>query len=83
MKLYGSIISPYVARVVYAARMKGLDLEAEMPANGIKSPEYLQINPLGKMPTLDIGNQAIAESMVILDYLDDAYPQKPLLFFRL
>ena len=59
MKLYGSIISPYVARVVYAARMKGLDLEAEMPANGIKSPEYLQINPLGKMPALDIGNKAI------------------------
>jgi glutathione S-transferase len=79
MKLYGSIISPYVARVVYAARMKGLDLEAQMPANGIKSPEYLQINPLGKMPALDIGSQAIAESMVILDYLEDAYPQKPLL----
>lgn len=79
MKLYGSIISPYVARVVYAARMKGLDLEAEMPANGIKSPEFLQLNPLGKMPALDIGNEAIAESMVIMDYLEDAYPETPLL----
>ncbi|MFZ9871395.1 MAG: glutathione S-transferase family protein [Steroidobacteraceae bacterium] len=79
MKLYGSIISPYVARVVYAARLKGLDLEAQMPANGIKSPDYLQINPLGKMPALDLGSQAIAESMVIMDYLEDAYPQKPLL----
>lgn len=79
MKLYGSIISPYVARVVYAARLKGLSLEAEMPAGGIKTPEFLALNPLGKMPALQTESGVVAESMVILDYLEDAHPNPPLL----
>lgn len=80
MKLYGSLVSPYVARVVLAARYKGLALAPETPpGGGIKSPEYLAINPMGKMPTLEDGGHYLAESMVILEYLDDAYPQKSLL----
>ena len=80
MKLYGSLVSPYVARVVLAARAKGLDLAPEAPpGGGIKSPEYLAINPMGKMPALEDGGQCIAESAVILEYLDEAYPQTPLM----
>lgn len=80
MKLYGSLVSPYVARVVLAARLKGLSISLEAPpGGGIKSPEYLAINPLGKMPTLEDGGHYLAESIVILEYLDDAHPQKPLL----
>ncbi len=80
MKLYGSLVSPYVARVVLAARYKGLALAPEAPpGGGIKSPEYLAMNPMGKMPTLEDGGRYLAESMVIVEYLDDAYPQKPLL----
>ena len=80
MKLYGSLVSPYVARVVLAARAKGLDLEAEAPpGGGIKSAEYLALNPMGKMPALEDGGHCLAESVVILEYLDEAYPQKPLM----
>lgn len=80
MKLYGSLVSPYVARVVLAARFKGLDLAPEAPpGGGIKSPEYLAINPMGKMPAFEDGGKYLAESSVILEYLEDAYPQKPLL----
>ena len=80
MKLYGSIVSPYVARVVMAARAKGLNLSCEAPpGGGIKSPEFLRINPLGKMPVLEENARHVIESMVILDYLEDAYPQHPLL----
>jgi glutathione S-transferase len=80
MKLYGMLVSPYVARVVLAARAKGLELAAEAPpGGGIKSPEYLALNPMGKMPTFEDHGRCIAESMVILDYLDEAYPQQPLL----
>lgn len=79
MKLYGSIISPYVARVVYAARLKGLTLEPEMPANGIKTPEFLKLNPIGKMPALEVDGGMIAESMVMLDYLEEACPKPALL----
>jgi glutathione S-transferase len=72
MKLYGSIGSPYVARTVLAAKLKGIELPlAEAPGGGIKSPEYLAINPLGKMPALSVGQRHIAESQVICEYLDD------------
>lgn len=78
MKLYGAIASPYVARVVMYAKIKGVDLPlAEAPGGNIKSPEYLKLNPIGKMPTLDVNGQGIGESTIICDYLEDVFPQKP------
>lgn len=80
MKLYGSPVSPYVARVVLAARAKGMDLALESPpGGGIKSAEFLALNPMGKMPALDTGNGCLAESTVILEYLEETHPQKPLM----
>lgn len=79
MKLYGSLVSPYVARVAFAARLKGIKLEPEMPAGGIKTPEFLNLNPIGKMPALEADGRVIAESMVMLDYLEDAFPTPALL----
>ena len=77
MKLYGAIASPYVARVVMYAKIKGVDLPLmEPPGGGIKSPEYLKLNPIGKMPTLDIDGQGLGESTIICDYLEDKFPQK-------
>ncbi|MEO8166207.1 MAG: glutathione S-transferase family protein [Betaproteobacteria bacterium] len=75
MKLYGAIASPYVARVVMYAKIKGVDLPLEAHSN-IKSPEYLKLNPIGKMPTLDVDGKGIGESTIICDYLEDVYPQK-------
>jgi len=42
------------------------------------SPEYLKINPRGIVPTLVHDGKAIRESQVILEYLDDAFPERPL-----
>jgi glutathione S-transferase len=74
MKLFGGLASPYVARVVLFARLKGLALEPEMPAGGIKSPEYLARNPMGKMPVLEADGTVIPESEVICEYLEDLHP---------
>jgi glutathione S-transferase len=74
MKLYGGLASPYVARVVLFARLKGLALVPEMPAGGIKTPEYLAKNPMGKMPVLEVDGTAIPESEVICEYLEDLHP---------
>jgi len=74
MKLYGGLASPYVARVVLFARLKGLALEPQMPAGGLKSPEYLAKNPMGKMPALEVDGALIPESEVICEYLEDVYP---------
>jgi glutathione S-transferase len=74
------LVSPYVARVVLAGPAKGITISPELPpGGGIKSPEYLALNPMGKMPALESGGRCIPESMVILDYIEDAYPQHPLL----
>lgn len=74
MKLYGGLASPYVARVVLFARLKGINLVPEMPAGGIKSPEYLAKNPMGKMPVLEADGTVIPESEVICEYLEDLHP---------
>lgn len=78
-RLYGTLASPYVARVTLAARYKKLDLPLEMPAGGLKSPGYLALNPFGKMPTLEHGVRHVIESQVICEYLEELYPVPPIL----
>ena len=74
MKLYGGLASPYVARVVLFARLKGLRLEPQMPEGGLKSPAYLARNPMGKMPALELDGELIPESEVICELLEDLHP---------
>ncbi|MDP6437553.1 MAG: glutathione S-transferase family protein [Gammaproteobacteria bacterium] len=75
MKLYGAIASPYVTRVVMFARLKGIDLELVDAPGGPRSDEYRAINPIAKIPTLVVDGQSIAESEVICEYLEDAFPE--------
>lgn len=44
----------------------------------MKSPEYLALNPAGKVPTLKHGDIVITESAAIVAYLADIYPEKQL-----
>lgn len=44
-----------------------------------RSPALLEKSPLGKVPFFEIGDKVLFESQVMLDYLESAYPQKPLL----
>lgn len=78
MKLYGSLASPYVARVVMYARLKGIDLPLEeTPGGSLKSPEYLKLNPIGKVPALEVDGIAFGESTIICDYLEDTHTAQP------
>lgn len=80
MKLYGSIASPYVARVMMLARLKGIDLPLERaPGGGLRSDEYSAFNPIRKMPSLEVDGRCIAESEIICEYLEEVYPDPPLL----
>jgi glutathione S-transferase len=74
MFLYGGLLSPFVMRVALAARAKGLDLPIKLPDGGMKTPEFLKLNPLGKMPTLVHDGFALPESEVIVQYLEDIHP---------
>ncbi len=44
----------------------------------MKSPDYLAINPMGKVPAIKHGNTVVTETGAILAYLADAYPQSNL-----
>lgn len=77
MKLLASKISPYAMRVMIAARAKGLDLPIEEP--DLHTPQFRAINPIGKIPVLIDGPLVLPESDVILNYLEERFPQPSLL----
>lgn len=75
MKLYGALASPYVARVVLFARLKGVDLELAAPPGGSPaSPDYRAFTPIGKIPSLDVDGFCIPESETICEYIEDVFP---------
>ena len=42
------------------------------------SPEYLKLNPNGVVPTLVVDGLPVVDSSVIMEYLEDMYPETPL-----
>ncbi|MBV9589135.1 MAG: glutathione S-transferase family protein [Hyphomicrobiales bacterium] len=77
MKLYSLPLSPYAARVRGSIYAKGLAVEiVAPPADWRTSPEYRAINPLVRIPVLLLDDgTVIAESSVIVEYLEDAHPR--------
>lgn len=78
-KLYQADLSPYAARVRVQVYAKNAPVDFLPPPGGLKSPEYLAINPLGKVPCLEHDGMVLPESETIFEYLEDLYPQTPLL----
>lgn len=58
----------------------GCPYRVEVVAFGpkMKSPEYLALNPMGKVPTIRHGNTVVTETGAILCYLADAFPEAKL-----
>ena len=79
LKLCGFHISNYFnkARLVLLEK----DIEFEMDANCRPSQDeaFVARSPMGKVPFLEVDGKTLIESDVICEYLEDAYPQKPLL----
>lgn len=77
MKLYGALASPYVARVLLFAKIKGIEVpQADMPGGSPASPGYREFTPIGKIPSLDVDGKCIPESETICEYLEDSFPDK-------
>ena len=74
MKLYGIPISPFVRKTRVALELKGIDYEMVDIYPGTKTSEYLAISPLGKIPALQDGDVVICDSNVIVEYLEELYP---------
>lgn len=79
MKIYGFPLSPFVRKVVVAAREKGLDYEL-IPANPSQpTEEFLKVSPFSKIPAIADGEFTLADSTAIVTYFDAKYPEPALL----
>jgi glutathione S-transferase len=77
LKLISHKLCPYVQRAVIALTEKGVPFERVDVDLANKPDWFLKISPLGKTPVLQVGDAAIFESAVILEYLEETEP-KPL-----
>jgi len=84
MKLYSGPLSLFSRKVEIALGEKGLAYEREMvpftQAKGYspKHPAVLAANPKAQVPVLVDGDLTLFDSTIIAEYLDEAYPEKPL-----
>ena len=79
IKLCGFRISNYHNKVRIALLEKEVPFEEDCEVRPSQKDEVLAKSPMGKVPFLEVNGTLIRESGVILEYLEDAYPQKPLL----
>jgi glutathione S-transferase len=77
LRLISHKLCPYVQRAVIALTEKGVAFERIDIDLANKPDWFLAISPLGKTPVLQVGDTAIFESAVILEYLEETQP-KPL-----
>jgi maleylpyruvate isomerase len=84
MHLYTYFRSSAAYRVRIALNLKALPYEA-IPLHLLKNggeqlqPAYRAINPSGLVPALDHGGAIITQSLAMLEYLEEVYPQPALL----
>ncbi len=86
MKLYGYYRSSTSYRLRIALELKELDYE-NIPVNLLTSEQkgkaFASRNPFGSVPMLEADGRDRAQSMALIEWLDEAYPERPLLPFDL
>jgi len=76
--LYDHPLSPYAQKVKISLREKGLAFEAPMPGGlgaGGAEGAFVEASPRAEVPALVDGDVRVFDSTIILEYLDDAYPE--------
>src|SRR3954469_9448496 len=83
MKLYGYFRSSAAYRVRIALNLKGIVAErasVHLRKGEQNAADYLERNPQGLVPTLDVGDGSVlTQSLAIIEWLDETHPQPPLL----
>lgn len=83
MKLYSYFRSSCSYRLRIALKLKGVEYEY-LPVNLLQqeqhSPEYLEVNPMGLVPALEVSpGEFLGQSVALLEWLEEEYPLPPLL----
>jgi glutathione S-transferase len=77
IKLYGAPLSNYYNMVRLSLMEKGLDFE-EVPTRPSQEADFLAKSPMGKIPCIETGDGCLAETHVIMDYLEELKPSPAL-----
>ncbi len=77
--LCGSSISNYYNKVKLALLEKSVEFSEEYVGTGGNDEEVLGASPLAKIPFLRTDRGPLCESQAILEYIETAYPEPPLL----
>lgn len=79
VQIYSASVCPFAHRTRLTLLEKGIDFElTEIDLNN--KPEWFwQVSPYGKVPVIKHNNYRIWESAIINEYLDEAFPEPPLM----
>ncbi|XP_068328552.1 probable glutathione S-transferase [Pyrus communis] len=79
VKLFKIWSSPFSLRIVWALQLKGIPYETIHEDHSNKSPFLLQSNPIHKkVPVLLHNGNAVVESLIVLEYVDETWKENPL-----
>jgi len=78
LKLHGFAVSNYFNMVRMVLAAKGIDYELVQTFPS-QDENWLSMSPMGKVPCLETEHGALAETAVIIEYLEDMFPERPLL----
>lgn len=84
MKLYNYFRSSAAYRTRIAFNLKGIrpdtvEVDLRSPVNDQQKPAYRAINPQALVPALTVEDTTIAQSLAIIEYLDETHPDPPLM----
>jgi len=82
IKLYDFLPCPYGQKVRIALAEKGLTyelVEIDIAKGEHRQPDFFRLNPLGRVPVLVDEDTTIYDSTIINEYLEDEYPDPPIL----
>lgn len=82
MILHGYFRSSAAYRVRIALNLKGLHVEqrfVHLRRGEQRGEAYLGVNPQGLVPTLEVGERRLTQSLAIIEYLEERHPLPPLL----
>lgn len=78
-RLYHYPLSPFSRKVRLVLAEKGIEIELIEERYWEERPEFLRMNPSGKVPVLKTDKVTLAESSAICEYLDEVYPEPALI----
>jgi glutathione S-transferase len=77
-ELISNLLCPYTQRAAIQLAEKGLPYERTYIDLAAKPTWFVQLSPLGKVPVLRVGDEALFETAVICEYIDDVAPATPM-----